>query len=46
MRLGFYYHAFDNDVAIISRYPITQVLDDGVRLHCRPRKTRFCSTSI
>ena len=31
--LGFYYHGFDSDLAIISRYPITQVLNEGVRLH-------------
>src|SRR5689334_25057737 len=31
--LGFYYYGFDSDLAIISRYPITQVFDEGVRLH-------------
>src|SRR3954466_13887715 len=29
--LGFFYHGFNSDIAIISRYPITQVLDTGVR---------------
>src|SRR6188768_2659519 len=30
--LGFYYHGFNSDIAIISRYPIAQVLNQGVRL--------------
>ena len=47
--LGFYYHGFNSDIAIISRYPIAQVLesrrpaaalaDSGrVRLRCSPRR--------
>ncbi len=39
--LGFYYHSFDADVAIISRYPITQVLDQGVRLHVSSTQDAF-----
>ena len=27
--LGFFYHDFDGDIAIISRYPIAQVLSRG-----------------
>lgn len=30
--LGFYYQGFNSDIAIISRYPIAQVLNQGVRL--------------
>ena len=39
--LGFYYHGFDSDLAIISRYPITQVLNEGVRLHHFPHAGRL-----
>jgi endonuclease/exonuclease/phosphatase family metal-dependent hydrolase len=39
--LGFYYHGFDSDLAIISRYPITQVLDEGVRLHLSSTQDAF-----
>ena len=39
--LGFYYHGFDSDLAIISRYPITQVLDQGVRLHVSPTQDAY-----
>src|SRR3954468_19729264 len=34
--LGFYYHGFNSDIAIISRYPIAQVLNQGVRLQILP----------
>src|SRR6476661_6750920 len=27
--LGFFYHGFNGDIAIISRYPIAQVLNEG-----------------
>lgn len=39
--LGFYYHGFDSDLAIMSRYPITQVLDQGVRLHISSTQDAF-----
>lgn len=39
--LGFYYHSFNSDVAIISRYPIAQVLNEGVRLHVSPTQDVF-----
>ncbi len=39
--LGFYYHSFDSDTAIISRYPITQVLGEGVRLQLSPTQDAF-----
>ncbi len=34
--LGFYYQGFNSDLAIISRYPITQVLGQGVKLLLGP----------
>src|SRR5262245_43057364 len=34
--LGFYYHGFNTDIAIISRYPIAQVLNQGVKLQISP----------
>lgn len=34
--LGFYYQGFNSDLAIISRYPITQVLGQGVKLQLAP----------
>src|SRR5262245_32413734 len=34
--LGFYYHGFNSDLAIISRYPIAQVLSSGVKLQLSP----------
>ncbi len=34
--LGFFYHGFNGDLAIISRYPITQVLNQGVKLQLSP----------
>src|SRR4249920_2817967 len=39
--LGFYYHGFDSDLAIISRYPITQVLNEGVRLKLSPTQDAY-----
>jgi endonuclease/exonuclease/phosphatase family metal-dependent hydrolase len=39
--LGFYYHGFDSDLAIISRYPITQVFNEGVRLHLSTTQDTF-----
>lgn len=39
--LGFYYHGFDSDVAIISRYPVSDVLSQGVRLHVSPTQDAF-----
>ncbi len=39
--LGFYYHAFNTDVAIVSRYPITQVSNGGVRLHLSATQDAF-----
>lgn len=34
--LGFYHHTFNSDLAIVSRYPITQVLNQGVKLQLSP----------
>jgi len=39
--LGFYYHDFDGDNAIISRYPITQILSRGVKLQLSPTQEAF-----
>jgi endonuclease/exonuclease/phosphatase family metal-dependent hydrolase len=39
--LGFYYHNFDNDNAIVSRYPITQILDRGVKIEISPGQEAF-----
>ncbi len=39
--LGYYYHGFNSDVAILSRYPITQVLDQGVRLQLSPTQDAY-----
>jgi endonuclease/exonuclease/phosphatase family metal-dependent hydrolase len=30
--LGFYYHGFNGDIAVVSRYPISAVLNQGVKL--------------
>lgn len=34
--LGYYYQGFNSDLAIISRYPITQVVGQGVKLQLGP----------
>jgi len=39
--LGFHYHGFNSDLAIVSRYPITQVLNQGVRLRLSPTQEAF-----
>ena len=39
--LGFYYHGFNSDIAIISRYPIAQVLNQGVRLQISPTQDAY-----
>src|SRR4029078_815013 len=39
--LGFYYHGFNSDVAIISRYPIAAVLNQGVRLQLSPEQDAY-----
>src|SRR3954447_10248733 len=39
--LGFYYHGFNSDIAIISRYPIAEVLSQGVRLQLSPTQDAY-----
>src|SRR5262245_47687766 len=39
--LGFYYHGFNSDIAIISRYPIAEVLNQGVRLQVSPTQNAY-----
>ena len=39
--LGFYYHGFNSDTAIISRYPIAEVLSQGVRLQLSPTQDAY-----
>ena len=39
--LGFYYHGFNSDTAIISRYPIAEVLGQGVRLQISPTQDAY-----
>jgi len=39
--LGFYYHGFNSDLAIISRYPIAEVLNQGVRLKLSPTQDAY-----
>jgi len=39
--LGFYYQGFNSDIAIISRYPIAQVLNQGVRLQVSPTQSAY-----
>src|SRR5437868_14591664 len=39
--LGFYYHGFSSDIAIISRYPIAEVLGQGVRLQISPTQDAY-----
>lgn len=39
--LGFFYHDFDGDNAVISRYPITQVLNRGVKLQLSPGQEAY-----
>jgi exodeoxyribonuclease-3 len=39
--LGFYYHGFSSDTAIISRYPIVDVLGQGVRLQISPTQDAY-----
>lgn len=34
--LGFNYHSFNADLAIVSRYPITQVLTGGIKIQLSP----------
>ena len=43
--LGFFHHGFNSDLAIVSRYPIAEVFNQGVRLqYSRPGKMRMFST--
>ena len=42
--LGFYLQGFNSDIAIISRYPIAQVLDQVVRLQIRPLRRHMSLT--
>jgi endonuclease/exonuclease/phosphatase family metal-dependent hydrolase len=39
--LGFFYHGFNSDLAIISRYPISQVLNAGLKLQLSPTHEAF-----
>src|SRR5688572_4652505 len=39
--LGFSYHRFNSDLAIVSRYPITQVLNQGVKLQLSPTQDAY-----
>jgi endonuclease/exonuclease/phosphatase family metal-dependent hydrolase len=39
--LGFFYHGFSSDIAIISRYPIAQILSQGVRLQISPTQDAY-----
>jgi endonuclease/exonuclease/phosphatase family metal-dependent hydrolase len=39
--LGFFYHGFNSDIAIISRYPIVQVLNQGVQLQLSPTQSAY-----
>jgi exodeoxyribonuclease-3 len=39
--LGFYYYGFNSDTAIISRYPIAEVLNQGVRLQLSPGQDAY-----
>jgi endonuclease/exonuclease/phosphatase family metal-dependent hydrolase len=39
--LGFFYHGFNSDLAIVSRYPISQVLNSGVKLQLSPTQDAY-----
>jgi endonuclease/exonuclease/phosphatase family metal-dependent hydrolase len=39
--LGFHYHGFNSDLAIVSRYPITQVFSQGVKLQISPEQEAY-----
>jgi hypothetical protein len=39
--LGFYYHGFNGDLAVVSRFPITQVLNSGVKLQLSPTQDAY-----
>jgi endonuclease/exonuclease/phosphatase family metal-dependent hydrolase len=39
--LGFHYQGFNSDIAIISRYPIGSVLNQGVRLQISPTQEAY-----
>src|SRR6478609_4304287 len=39
--LGFYYQGFNSDIAIISRYPIAEVFNQGVRLQVSPTQDAY-----
>ncbi len=39
--LGFHYHRFNLDLAVVSRYPITQVLTGGVKLELSPGQEAY-----
>jgi endonuclease/exonuclease/phosphatase family metal-dependent hydrolase len=41
LALGFHYHRFNLDLAIVSRYPITQVLTGGVKLEISPGRKAY-----
>lgn len=42
--LGFYYHQFNSDLSIASRYPITQVLIGGVKIELSPGQEVYLYT--
>jgi len=44
--LGFYYHGFNSDIAIISRYPIAEFSPRECGCNSRRHKTRMFSMSI
>lgn len=39
--LGFYYHGFNSDLGILSRYPIIQTLSAGVKLQLSPTQEAY-----
>src|SRR4029079_3366129 len=39
--LGFYYSGFNSDTATISRYPIAEILNQGVRLQVSPTQSAY-----
>jgi endonuclease/exonuclease/phosphatase family metal-dependent hydrolase len=39
--LGFYFHGFNSDTAIISRYPIAEIFGQGVRLQISPTQDAY-----
>jgi len=39
--LGFYYHGFNSDIAILSRYPIANIYSQGLRLQLSPTQDAY-----